>query len=111
MNPDEFSTPSRRNFIKRSAYSAVATSFAYSTTSILTSCQTPGNVYIGVHTPVGSAVVAWSGGSSQNGLQASEVPGGVMITNTTDQPIPITGLPGGPVVIPPGGAHFMATQN
>jgi hypothetical protein len=111
MNPEEFSIPSRRVFLKRSAYSAVATSFAYSTTSILTSCQTPSNVYIGVNTPLGSAVVAWSGGSSQNGLRAQEVPGGAMIYNTTDQPIPITGLPGGPVVIPPGGAHFVAEQN
>ena len=109
MNPEAFPSPSRRTFIKRSACSAVAASFAYSSTSILTSCSTTG-VTGSIQTPLGSLTFTWSGGSSQNGMTVQEMLGGALITNTNSDPVTITGIPGGPITIPPGGSHFVAEQ-
>ena len=106
MNSDEFSTPSRRAFVKRSAFSAIATTFAYSAPAILTSCQAPSGP---LPIPPGWGSGAWS---SQNVLTVQETEGGAIITNTSDHPVTVTGLPGGATVtIQPGESVFVEIQD
>jgi hypothetical protein len=103
VNPENFSTSSRRTFIKRSAYSAVATSFAFCSTAVLTSCQSPGMYPF----PGGDW---YSPPSSMGGLLVQEVDGGVIITNTTDHSVQISGISGETVTIPAGESLFVPTQ-
>jgi hypothetical protein len=103
MNPDEFSTPSRRVFLKRSAYSAVATTFAFSSTSILTSCQTSGKFKFKGYGIEGEG--EWSGGprpSTVGPLVISQGPNGPTATNTSDHPVTVTGSDGESITIQPG---------
>jgi hypothetical protein len=101
MNPDEFSIPSRRVFLKKSAYSAVATTFAFSAASVLTSCQTTFTLeYRGYLQDC-----YWSGGpvpSNVGPLVISESSGGTTATNTSDQPVTITGPDGQSTTLQPG---------
>ena len=103
MNPEETSIPSRRTFIKTSAYSAVATSFAFSSASILTSCQ---SVRVRIITPYGEAEVEVHGSSAPSGtaplLINSSAPGGPTATNTADYPVTVTGPDGTTITIAPG---------
>jgi hypothetical protein len=105
MNPDEFSSPSsRRVFLKRSAYSAVATTFAFSSASILTSCQTTGGFEFEGYGVKGKGY--WSGSGSKPStvgpLTINDSPGGPTATNTSDHPVTITGDGGESITIQPG---------
>jgi hypothetical protein len=102
MNPDEFSNPTRRVFLKRSAYSAVATTFAFSSTSILTSCQTTGKFKV-----KGYGVEAegeWSGSGSKPSSVGPLTINGTnnTATNTSDHPVTVTGSDGESITIQPG---------
>lgn len=102
MNSDEFSTPSRRVFLKRSAYSAVATTFAFSSTSILTSCQTQG----GFEVEYGGAKVRgyWGGSGAKPSSVGPLTINGTnnTATNTSNQPVTIKGDDGESITIQPG---------
>ena len=89
--------------MKRSAYSAAATTFAFSATSILTSCQTRGGGTI--YFPGGTLEFYWSSGpnpSSLGPLTINDSSGGPTATNTSDQPVTVTGSDGESITIPPG---------
>jgi hypothetical protein len=95
---------SRRTFLKRTAYSAAASTFAFSSSSLLVSCSS-----VGVSVP-GVGSVTFTARSqvppSWNGLSFNETDDGVFVVNNGDKPATITRDEGNPVTIPPGGSHY-----